>query len=183
MTRFIGSLNRIAVATVLLGALGCGRTCPASNVSSVSNIAVGRVGAPREVAIAHSEAELGAIFAKAVSLTSANDSPLARMEFISQTDFAQFDVAVVNVDDSDDFQGTLRNATTPDVAPFFDGPGDHSLVAVVGPHCGPIHDTSCGGQLVIEVIPRAVVFRVPKGTVLRVMRCTQDCPTKCGPHS
>ena len=133
--------------------------------------------------MAHSEAELGAVFANAGTLTGSNDSPTVRASFANDTDFAQFDVAIVNVDDRDDFQGTLRNASDPDVAAFFDGPKDHSLVAVVGPHCGLIHDTSCGAQLGVVVIPRAVVFRVPKGTTLRVMRCTQDCPTKCGPHS
>ncbi len=178
------SLLRVALAAAVLGgSLACGRTCPASNVSSVTNISIGRIGEPRQASIAHSEEELGTLFARAASLTIANDSPLARMQFIAETDFKQFDVALVNVDDEDDFQGTLRNSVTPDVAPFFDGPGDRSLVAVVGPHCGIIHDTSCGGQLVEKVIPRAVVFRVPKGTTLRVLRCTRDCPTKCGPHS
>ena len=173
----------VVIAAALICGLGCGRTCPASNVSSVTNIAIGRIGEPRQASVAHSEEELGTLFARAASLTVANDSPLARMQFISETDFKQFDVAIVDVDDQDDFQGTLRNGSAPDVAPFFDGPDDRSLVALVGPHCGIIHDTSCGGQLVEKVIPRAFVFRVPKGTTLRVLRCTRDCPTSCGAHS
>ncbi len=164
-------------------ACGCNRTCPASNVSSVTSLSVGRIGEPRAFSIAHSEAELTTIFAKASTLVKGNDSPVNRAGFVDETDFAQFDVAVVNVDDEDDFRGTLRNGVLPDVAPFFDGPDDKSLVAVVGPHCGVIHDSSCGPQSAEVVIPRAVVFRIPKGTTLRVMRCTEDCPTACGPHS
>ena len=176
-------LLRPTLAAALL-LVACGRTCPASQVSSVTTIAIGRIGAPREASIAHSEAELGALFAKAGSLTSGEDSPAARAAFVDQTDFNQFDVAVVNVDDADDFQGTLRNGSHPDVAAFFDGPDDRSLVAVVGPHCGPIHDSSCVGVTrEVVVIPRAVVFRVGKGVKVRVLRCSQDCPSRCGPHS
>ena len=176
----------IPLLPLLLVLSACGRTCPPSNVSPVTSIAIGRIGVPREAVIAHSEAELTAFFAKAAPLGQPSvtaDSADSRAAFLGDTDFAQFDVAIVNVDDADDFQGTLRNGRDPDVAAFFDGPDDTSLLAVVGPHCGRIHDSRCGVQTDEVVIPRAVVFRVPKGTVLRVTRCKPSCPSSCGPHS